>query len=89
MLAQSSTFFWGLEGLASAPLLTTPGDYLFAPAFNDAYFSNATSTNWAIFSCGYDTSGSFTILYDIGFYPQARLLKLGTPAKPRISFSSP
>ncbi|MGB9029547.1 MAG: hypothetical protein WCC27_05455, partial [Acidobacteriaceae bacterium] len=78
VLAQSSTSLLGIRRVSLGTAPTTPGDYLFAPAFNDAYFSNATSTNWAIFSCGYDTSGSFTILYDIGFIP-GRLLKLGTP----------
>lgn len=63
-------------GLGTAP--TTTSENLYAPAFNDAYFSSSTSANWALFSCGFDTSGTLTILYDIGF-SSGRVMNNATP----------
>ena len=70
--------FNNTTGKREAALGLPPGENLSLPTFNDAYFSNATSGNWAIFSCGYDSTGTLTYLYDIGF-GSSRLLNTGTP----------
>ncbi len=48
------------------------------PAFNTAYYSSATSADWAILSCGYDSTGSLTELYDVGF-SSARVMNTTPP----------
>lgn len=55
-----------------------PGKNLSVPSFNTNYYSSATSSTWAIFSCGYDSTGSLTELYDVGFNSSA-VLNPGTP----------
>jgi hypothetical protein len=65
---------------ASLGLPPTIGENLSVPTFNTAYFSSPTFSNWAILSCGYDpTTGSTTLLYDVGFTSSARALNTGTP----------
>ncbi len=61
-----------------AALGSPPGENISIPTFNTAYFSSATSSNWAIFSCGYDSTGSLTELYDVGFN-SSRAMDTGTP----------
>jgi len=73
-----SDFTNNAGGKREAGLGLPPGENLSIPAFNDAYFSSTTSGNWAVFSCGYDSTGSFTYLYDVGF-GATRLLNTGTP----------
>jgi hypothetical protein len=51
---------------------------LYAPTFNDAYFSSATSGNWVILSCGYNAGGTNTDLYAVGFNA-TRVMNAGTP----------
>jgi hypothetical protein len=48
------------------------------PAFNLAYYSSATSADWAVFSCGYNTTGSLTEVYDVGFNG-SRVMNATTP----------
>jgi hypothetical protein len=48
------------------------------PAFNTSYFSSSTPSTWAILSCGYDSTGTLTVLYDVGF-TSARLMNTTTP----------
>ncbi len=66
------------SGKREAALGLPPGENLSIPTFNTDYFSSATSTTWAILSCGYDSTGSFTLLYDVGFN-SSRALNTGTP----------
>jgi hypothetical protein len=40
---------------------------LHAPAFNDAYFTNATSTTWLIYTGGFDATDANLVLYGTGF----------------------
>jgi hypothetical protein len=65
-------------GKREAALGHPSGENLSIPAFNTAYFSSPTSSNWAILSCGYDSTGSLTLLYDVGFN-SSRQLNTGTP----------
>jgi hypothetical protein len=63
---------------SSAALGHPPGENISIPTFNTAYFSSGTSADWAIFSCGYDSTGALTELYDVGF-SSSRVLNSGTP----------
>ena len=57
---------------------TSAGKSISVPSLNTNYYSGATSSTWAIFSCGYDSTGSLTELYDVGFNSSA-VLNPGTP----------
>jgi hypothetical protein len=50
-----------------------------APAFNDAYFTSATSTNWFIVSAGYDSTNSNLTFYKVTFDTN-RNMNTGTAA---------
>jgi len=67
----------------TSPLAATlggePNINIHAPTFNDAYFSNATSTTWLIYVQGYNGGGNHTFLYAAGF-DASRNLVAGTPA---------
>jgi hypothetical protein len=54
------------------------GENITVPTFNTAYFSSATSSNWAILSCGYDSTGFYTVLYDVGFNA-SRVMNIAAP----------
>ena len=75
----------------TSPLAATlggePNINIHAPAFNDAYFSNATSTTWLIYVQGYNGGGIKTFLYAAGF-DASRNLVAGTPAN-SITVRSP
>jgi len=66
----------------TSPLVATLGGQaninIHAPTFNDAYFSNATSTTWLIYVQGYNGGGTHTRLYAAGF-DAGRNLVTGTP----------
>jgi hypothetical protein len=70
VLLQANTAFGAAKKVA---LGTAPenagnaGENISVPTFNTAYFSSTTSSNWAILSCGYDSTGSYTVLYAVGF----------------------
>jgi hypothetical protein len=55
----------------SSPRIAFVGNGAFqsihAPAFNDAYFTSATSTNWFIVSAGYDSTNSNLTFYKVTF----------------------
>lgn len=76
VVAQTTTSFTGTRRVALGTAPTSPGDYLFTPTFNAAYFSSGTSGNWSLLSCGYDSTGTLTTLYDIGF-SSSRLINTG------------
>jgi hypothetical protein len=57
----------------------SPPENVSLPTFNTAYFSSSTYTSWAIFSCGYNSLGTQTVLYDVSFSSTARTLSAGTP----------
>jgi hypothetical protein len=75
LLVQTNT---SLSVKRAAALGFPAGANLHLPAFNDAYFSSVTPSSWAIFSCGFDSTGALTTLYDVGF-SSARALDTGTP----------
>ncbi len=72
------TNFNNSTGKREAGLGLPVAENLSIPAFDTAYFSSPTSSNWAILSCGYDSTGSLTLLYDVGFN-SSRQLNTGTP----------
>lgn len=76
VVAQTTTSFTGTRRVALGTAPTSPGDYLFAPTFNADYFSSGTSSNWSLLTCGYDSTGTSTTLYDIGF-TSSRLMNTG------------
>ena len=51
-------------GLGRVP---TSGVSIGLPTFNTDYFLSSTSANWAILSCGNDSTGTLTELYTVGF----------------------
>jgi hypothetical protein len=63
---------------SSAALGHPAGENLSIPTFNDAYLSSVTSADWGVFSCGYDSSGTLTYLYIVGFN-SSRVMNSGTP----------
>jgi hypothetical protein len=67
----------------SSPLTATLGmggvHNLYDGAFNDAYFSSATSTAWQFYAQGYDGAGANALLYGAAFNAD-RTLVTGTPA---------
>ncbi|MGB7023082.1 MAG: hypothetical protein WBD73_04720, partial [Candidatus Acidiferrales bacterium] len=77
----------------TAALGSPLGGNIHLPAFNDAYFSEPTTPgDWAIFSCGFDSTGASTTLYDVGFTAgsgNVPLLNIGTvPAANQFTLSS-
>jgi hypothetical protein len=48
-----------------------------AGAFNDAYFSSASSSSWLLYAQGYNSTGNETYLYGIGFDSSRNMT--GTP----------
>ena len=81
VLLQASTTTFTSATLRIVPLglapTSTPQD-LSLPAFNTSYFSSSTSSNWAIISCGFDSTGLLTDAYDIGF-SGSRVMNNTTP----------
>jgi len=78
---QATTAFTGARrvGLGASPVPpASPGENISIPTFNTAYYSSATSANWAILSCGYDSTGSFTELYTVGF-SSSRVMSVVNP----------
>lgn len=81
VLLQANTAFGAAKKVA---LGTAPenagnaGENITVPTFNAAYFSSATSSNWAILSCGYDSTGFYTLLYDVGF-SASRVMNIASP----------
>jgi hypothetical protein len=80
VLMQASTGFTApsrrIVPLGLAP--TSTPENISLPTFNTSYYSSATSADWAIFSCGYDSTGSLTELYDVGF-SSARVMDTTPP----------
>jgi len=64
------------------------GAYLSVPTFNTAYFSSATSSNWAILSCGFDSTGTSTLLYDVGFSATRVMNNLTPPSSNQSELAS-
>ena len=76
VLVQASTTNLGVA--ATATLGAARVRNVHTPALNDAYFSSATSTNWAILSCGFNAGGTATRLFAVGFNG-ARNMNAGAP----------
>ncbi len=70
----------------SSPVVATLGAAgrfnLHAPAFNDAYFSSTTSSNWLIYEWGLNSAGTLDTLYGVGFNssPTSHGMISGPPA---------
>ncbi|MFZ0980611.1 MAG: hypothetical protein WAN23_14520 [Candidatus Acidiferrales bacterium] len=91
VLLQATTAFGTPKrvALGTAPTPpTSPGENISVPTFNTAYFSSATSANWAIFSCGYDSTGSFTVLYDVAFSASRVMSIVPPPASNQFELAS-
>jgi len=79
----------------SSPVVATLGAAgrfnLHAPAFNDAYCSSTTSTNWLIYEWGLNSAGTLDTLYGAGFNPSpSHSMMSGTPGNIfAIPFSTP
>lgn len=85
VLVQATT---SLGSKRAAALGTPVAANLHAPAFNAAYYSSSTPGNWAAFSCGFDSTGTLTTLYAIGF-SASRAMNTGTPpAANQVTLSS-
>jgi len=81
VLLQASTTTFTSATLKIVPLGLAPTSSpqnLSLPAFNNYYFASSSSTNWAILSCGYDSTGTLTMLYDVGFN-SSRVMNTTTP----------
>ncbi|HYL09214.1 MAG TPA: hypothetical protein VEU31_00630 [Candidatus Acidoferrales bacterium] len=68
-----------LSSPRTATLGGVGGFNLHSPTFNDAYFSNATSTSWLVYVQGYNGGGNHAFLYGAGF-DASRNMVTGTPA---------
>jgi hypothetical protein len=81
VLLQASTTTFTSTTLRIVPLglapTSTPQN-LSLPAFNTSYFSSATSSTWAVLSCGFDSTGTLTDVYDVGF-SGTRVMNTTTP----------
>lgn len=88
VLAQTTTAFTGTRrvGLGTAP--TAPGENLHAPTFNSGYLFSATSTNWVIFSCGYDSTGTISTLYAVGFNASRQMNIAAPPTANQFALST-
>jgi hypothetical protein len=69
----------------SSPITATLGAgghfNLHAPAFNNAYFSSSTSTDWLIYEWALDSGDSSSVLYGVGFNASpSHSMKSGAPA---------
>jgi len=76
VLVQASTT--NLGAAVTATLGAARIRNLHAPTFNDAYFSSATNTSWAILTCGFNATGTGTRLFAVGFNG-ARNMNAGAP----------
>jgi hypothetical protein len=78
VLMQATTSFASRRIVPLGVAPTSPGENISLPAFNTSYFSSVSSANWAIVSCGFDSTGSFSVLYDVGF-SSGRVMNNTTP----------
>jgi hypothetical protein len=78
MQASTSTFTNATRRIVTLGGAPSAGVNLSLPTFNTSYYSSSISSNWAILSCGYDATGSVTLLYDVGF-SGARVMNIVTP----------
>jgi hypothetical protein len=56
-----------LSAVRSAALGQTAGVNAHDGTFNDAYYSSADSSSWLLYAQGYDSTGTRTYLYAVGF----------------------
>jgi hypothetical protein len=75
VLVQAKT---DLSSPLTATLGAAGGQNIHAGAFNDAYFSSSTSSNWLIYVQGYNGGGNHTFLYGVTFNASRNLI-VGTP----------
>jgi hypothetical protein len=58
------------------------------PDFNDAYFSNGTSSTWFMYIMGLNSTGTQSMLYGVGFVDSAHNMAIGTPSN-AFTFDTP
>jgi hypothetical protein len=64
------------------------GINLSEPTFNADYFASVTSSTWAIFSCGFDSSGTVSILYAVGFDASRAMSTTAPPAANQFTLAA-
>ena len=65
-----------------------PGEDISLPAFNTAYFSSSTTSSWGLLACGYDTSGTHTVLYIVSFNASEQIPVIALPASNQFQLAS-
>ncbi|MGA9940330.1 MAG: hypothetical protein WBP92_18935, partial [Candidatus Acidiferrales bacterium] len=53
-----------------------------------AYFSSPTSSSWGLLACGYDTSGTHTVMYVVGFNSTRLIPVIALPASNQLQLAS-
>ncbi len=79
VLMQATTAFTSVSRrIVPLGIAPTPPTNISLPTFNTSYFSSATSSTWAVISCGFDSTGTLTDVYDVGF-SGSRVMNTSTP----------